>query len=488
MEDGAPRSNPNRYAKRPTTSGRVRICLGIVLSLLACAPQRDNPPPNLFIVLVDTLRADRVDTSGETRSLTPVLDSLANTSTVFHNAYSTSSWTSPAVASLFTSRYPSQHGVLEFDSALPAAEVTLAEILKQRGYQSGGFSSNLLIGDSRGFQQGFQLFRTQGLRTINGMANAERTSSTGKRAMDWIDSLPKDPGAPIFVYLHVIDPHAPYAPDSNAMGRVFGKRPRPNVDRVNAVMQTHITNEIPEDTRREVRGLYDAEVSSMDTGLGHFFSELAARNLLQNSIVVVTSDHGEELWDHDMFGHHHSLYEEVLRVPVLIRLPGQTSRRDVVEEISLVDIAPTLIDLLRDAPVAAFEGRSLVPWMSTDSEIGSDGPSVPDSRGATRSTGVVSELIVPPILRRTSHERTVILGSKQLIRDFDGTEHFIDLAESAEDRPGGGISDEEKHVLRDRLDRFVAHVSLDSQSGESDDRVILDQKSREELRTLGYIE
>lgn len=482
MEDGAPRSSPNRYAKLPTISRRVRLSLGIALSFLACAPQRDNPPPNLFIVLVDTLRADRVDASGETRSLTPVLDSLADTSYVFHNAYSTSSWTSPAVASLFTSRYPSQHGVLDFDSALPAAEVTLAEILKQRGYQSGGFSSNLLIGDSRGFQQGFQFFRTQGLRTINGMANAERTFSTGKRALDWIDGLPKDSGAPIFVYLHVIDPHAPYAPDSNAMGRVFGKRPWPNVDRVNAVMKTHITNEIPEETRREVQELYDAEVSSMDTGLGHFFSELAARNLLQNSVVIVTSDHGEELWDHDMFGHHHSLHEEVLRVPVLIRLPGQTSRRDVVEEISLVDIAPTLIDLLRDAPVAAFEGRSLVPWMSTDSEIGSDGTSEPDS------TGVVSELIVPPIFRRTSHERTVILGSKQLIRDFDGTEHFIDLAESAKDGPGQEMSDGEKKVLRDRLDRFVAHVSLDLPSGESDDRIILNQQSREELRTLGYIE
>ena len=162
------------------------------------------------------------------------------------------------------------------------------------------------------------------------MSNAERTASTGKRALDWIDSLPKNSGAPIFVYLHVMDPHAPYAPDSKAMGRVFGKRPRPNVDRVNEVMKTHITNEIPEETRREVRGLYDAEVTSMDTGLGHFFSELAARNLLQNSIVIVTSDHGEELWDHDMFGHHHSLHEEVLRVPVLIRLPGQTSRRDVI--------------------------------------------------------------------------------------------------------------------------------------------------------------
>jgi len=459
--------------------GRMTVCASILaLASFSCAAESEQGPPNVFVVVVDTLRADRVDVSNDGKKsatrLTPFLDSLAETSTVFHRAYSTSAWTSPAVASLFTSRYAIQHGVLGFDSVLADPELTLAEILSKRGYESGGFSSNVLIGRGRGFQQGFDFFREEGTRPIAGLRHSERSVQTARRALAWIDDRQPDSVAPVFVYLHVIDPHVPYAPDRVAMARVFGEGPRPDTGRVNRTMQKHLETGIDDTTRSDVRALYDAEVSSTDAGLEYFFSELAKRALLDNSIVVVTSDHGEELWDHGMFGHHHSLYDEVIRVPLMIRGSGQKRRHDVFEAVSLLDIAPTLIEMLRAKPVEAFEGRSLLPVIE-DGE--GDAPSA-----------VVSELLLIPGFRRTPHERTVIVGDTQLIRHFDGVERFIDLsADATED--ASGLSETEKQTLRDGLDAFIErYTDPANPTHGARERIEIDEKGREELRALGYIE
>lgn len=466
---------------------RTIAILAIVVSFLAlaCAADREvSPPPNVFIVLVDTLRADRVDVSGGEDSLTPFLDSLAATSTVFHNAYSTSAWTSPAVASLFTSRYPSQHGVNEFDAKLLDPELTLAELLRRRGYRSGGFSSNVLIGRSRGFQQGFDDFDVQGAREVDGLEFSERTFETARRALRWIDRLSKpsegseEEAPPVFVYLHVLDPHLPYAPDSKALDRVFEGGARPDAKRVNREMQTHLTRQIDEETRHEVRRLYDAEVSSTDAGLEFFFSKLSKRGLLDNSIIVITSDHGEELWDHGMFGHHHSLHEEVLRVPVLIRTPRQLERRDVRDAISLLDIAPTVLEAMGADPVEAFEGRSLVSLMAAESGSALD-----------RAAPVVGELLLDPIFRRTAHERTVIMGDTQLIRTVDGVDHFLPLSTGPEARSPDAISEAEKQALRRGLEAFLDRVAQTSPTnGSARERLEIDEADRKELRALGYVE
>jgi arylsulfatase A-like enzyme len=466
-----------RICARPT------VVAGLVLALVACEAPRETRPPDVFMVVVDTLRADRFGATRRGTSLTPFLDELARTSTVFHDAYSTSPWTSPSVASLFTSRYPSQHGVQDFESALPGGEETLAEILAANGIVAGGFSSNLLVGRSRGFQQGFRFFRALGTRDVGSQHRSERAVDAARRAIRWIDERPETPRERLFVYLHVMDPHAPYAPDRNARARVFGSDPEPDVDAVNEVMRHHTTTPIPESTRRAVVALYDAEVSSTDTALELFFSALAERGRLDDSIVIVTADHGEELWDHGMFGHHHSLYAEVLRVPLLIRMPGQMRRRDVFEAVSLLDVAPTVLDLLGVAAPSRFEGRSLVPWLEGS-------PPAEDALGRI----VGAELLLPPKLRRTPHERTVIVGDKQLIRNFDGVEHVLDLAPVDAGTPGDAanasrVRPEERAALRDEIDRLIAHVTdPDAPRQGARQRVELDEAERAELRALGYLE
>ena len=282
-------------------------------------------------------------------------------------------------------------------------------------------------------------------------------------------------------------PHTPYAPETGALKRVFGDRTWPDTKRINEQMKSHITKPTDSTTRAAVRELYDAEVSSMDSGLEQFFTGLSKRNLLENALVVVMSDHGEELWDHEMFGHRHSLHEEIVRVPLLIHTPGQTQREDVFESVSVVDIAPTLLDWLGVARVERFEGRTLIPLMEStaDAEVGRSGREAWVPSG--ESMGVVGEMIQLKANRRTGHERMIVLGDKKLIRDFDGGEQFFDLSRSPPEREGE-VSETEKKALRDALDRFVEHVLRDSAKEGSAEPAPIDDESREDLRALGYIE
>jgi len=460
----------------------------VLVSVLGCAPQKSVQPPNVFIILVDTLRADRVGALGADRELTPTFDSVAETSYVFRKAYSSSSWTSPAVASLFTSRYPSQHQVVDFDSVLAADELSLAESLSERGYRCGGFSASALVSPTFGFDQGFEFFESQGVTVIGGREYVERSSDTAGRALRWIDNGRDQPKRPLFVYMHLMDPHIPYAPRSGAVKRVFAERHRPDTRRVNRLLKKHLSNPIVESMRDDVRGLYDAEVNTFDTDLESFLRSLEERDLLENSILVITSDHGEELWDHGGFGHHHSLHDELLHVPVLIRTPYQRAGYEVTEPISLLDIAPTLLDLLKIPPVQQFEGRSLASSMKSRFEKWIDWLASPDQALRSDSIGIPSELILPQIVRRTAHERSLIIGDTQLIRDFDGAEHFFDLGVGTAEPPDGAVSASEKEALRSALNGFVARVMEQSRQGNSGSHIILDQQNRKELRALGYIE
>jgi len=462
----------------------------VLVSVLGCAPQKSTQPPNVFIILVDTLRADRVGAFGAVRELTPTFDSVAETSYVFQKAYSSSSWTSPAVASLFTSRYPSQHQVVDFDSVLAPEELSLAESLSERGYHCGGFSASALVSPTFGFDQGFEVFESRGVSVIGGREYVERTSNTARRALRWIDDRRDQPKRPLFVYMHLMDPHIPYAPRSGAVEQVFAERQGPDTRHVNRLLKKHLSNPIVESMRDDVRGLYDAEVNSFDTDLESFLRALEERDLLENSILVITSDHGEELWDHGRFGHHHTLHDELLHVPLLIRAPYQTVGYEVTEPISLLDIAPTLLDLLKLPPVEQFEGRSLTSSMRSRFEKWVDWFASPDQSSRSDSIGIPSELILPPSMRHTAHERSLIIGDIQLIRDFDGAEHFFELGVGTAEPSASdsAVSASEKEALRSALDGFVARVTEQSRRRKSGSHIILDQQSRRELRALGYIE
>jgi len=456
-----------------TLRAQTALLSCLASTALACA----EPPPHVFVVLIDTLRVDRVDAFGTRRGATPFLDSLAARSTVFHSAFAQTSWTSPSIASLFTSRYPSQHGISRFGSVLASDEVTLAEALSERGYATGGFSANWLIRKELGYGQGFGRFEAKRGVGPAFRNRSERAAKTGARALAWIDGLAPDSG-PVFAYVHVMNPHTPYHPGDEALAWAFEDEPRPDLADYAAHFRERAGSRDPE-AQKTLRRLYDAEVRSVDADLAWMFAELDDRGLLENAIVVVVADHGEELWDHGSIGHHHTLFDELIHIPLLIKLPGQTQRRDVYEAVSLIDVAPTVLELVGgSAPgegdgkhVRPSEGRSLAPVLRGE----------PDAHGPTP---VVAELIQPEIFRRGSHERAVIIGPHKLIAGVQGERAFFDREADPAEANDGSIPEAAKEELVRALDDFVRRMPKTPTAARE---VPIDRETREELEALGYV-
>jgi arylsulfatase A-like enzyme len=299
------------------------------------APRR----PNVVVILVDTLRADHLPTYGYPRATAPFLSALATEGVVFEKAWSTSSWTAPAAASLFTSLYPQEHGVVHSldhtDTAadgrrlvnrIPEDVETLAEMFKAAGYRTLGVSDNAHVSRETGFDQGFDEFESA-------------TGATAERLHKWVrDHRAKMAAGPYFLYVHYVEPHEPYLPRE------------PWYSEFARDGQAHPTH-------AKFVNAYDSEIRSLDDGLGRLYR---ACGWSEDTVVIVTSDHGEEFGDHGGGGHAHSLYSEVLRVPLVVHgLPGAVPRR-IDEPVSLIDVMPTLRELVGRPADARAEGVSLL--------------------------------------------------------------------------------------------------------------------------------
>ena len=472
----------------PATRGLLLGSL-LALSLVIAACTRADPPDVLLIV-VDTLRVDRLGAYGNERGLTPFLDSLAERSYVFQNAFAQSSWTSPSVASLLTSRFQSQHGVLHFRSVLADAEVTLPELLKQRGYATAGFCANWLIANNRGFGQGYDEYEVPG-----DPPQPVRAAELNRRALAWLESLPRDPRPPAFLYLHYMEPHGPYTPDEFALDQVFEARRRPStaatkrilfLNRLKTRMDRNEDEAIDgKRALRRIQDLYDAEILSVDRGLGALLSELGERGLLQNTLVVFTSDHGEEFLDHGWFGHSQSLYDELIHVPLFIHVPGQSERIDVEQVVSLIDVAPTILEWLRGEPAASFEGHSLGPLMQS---AGGGMPGVPRHERPGHDAGepfAISELVHGLGKRVTPHQVAIVMDSGKLIAGLHGEREFYDRAADPGEREPTSLADRERQQLEAALHSFASDVNRST--GPRRTRP-LDKITRQQLRALGYAE
>lgn len=461
----------------------------LALLLAAGCTQAPTTPPNIIVVLIDTLRPDRLGAYGNARGLSPFLDELASRSTVFQNAYAQSSWTSASVASLFTSRYQSQHGVISFSSRLPDEEETLAEVLRANGYDNGAFVANFLLRANLAYDQGFATFDTYSRLdpTSPGKfikATADRINS---EALAWLDHRPET--APRFLYLHYMEPHVPFGPRPEALAKVMGDKPLPDVAAVNHAFAVWTLVDFQKEPAlmEATKDLYDAEVLSVDSALRELFTELGRRGVLDDSIVVVLADHGEEFLEHGLIGHDKTLYEEVIRVPLIIHLPGQTERFDVTQKVSLIDVAPTLLDLAGIPRPAAFEGRSLAPQLRRGRD-GAWSTAALRSWWATRTGGdtqVVSELIKERDATRYSpHERAVIDGGDKLIAGVDGQREFYDLTSDPAERQPDALA----APARARLERAIEPLQAYAARGgdAAGGTTVIDEDTKERMRALGY--
>jgi arylsulfatase A-like enzyme len=384
--------------------------VAVALFVAGCAgPSR----PNVLIVLIDTLRADRLGVYGNDRGLTPFLDTLASQGTLFERAYAPSCWTVPSVSSLFTSRYPSQHHMVTFTSRLPESEVTLAERLRDAGWITGGFVANPNLQPEFGYGQGFDEWRVAPSEDPH-MTDGDRVRA---QALEWLDrAWHPDSNQPVFLYVHYMEPHAPYEPrepfrhrfvvdeggrpfDSKATGDAFWDdlAPRwlaepdpPTASPARALelflalsgaggeLSNRLACLTPEDDgfalladrirHRLAFGssrLYDAEVAGVDEQVRLLFDELGRRRFFRHAVTVVTADHGEEFMEHGGVGHARALYEESVHVPLIMTGRGSAKAR-VSANVSLVDVAPTILELLQMPAEPAFEGHSLTAGGARD--------------------------------------------------------------------------------------------------------------------------
>jgi choline-sulfatase len=324
---------------------------------------------NVLLIVMDSLRADHTAPYGDRDAHTPWLARLAKQGVTFDNARSSSSWTRPSIATLFTSLQPSSHGVLTFADGLADSLPYLPEILQQSGYRTLAVVNNAMVASDFGFARGFdrmsQLYPMDSEEAL--AARRDPESLAGFVWSRYIAAWLRDAASrPFFIYLHEVDPHSPYEPpEPYASLHDFGY----DGDAQSTLMGLRALRQEPDsfDARdiRHLRSQYRGEIAFMDRYLGWVVDRLEALDLARSTLVIVASDHGEEFWDHRSVGHGHSVYEELLRVPLVMRLEGVLpAGRRVQTDVGLVDLAPTLLDLLGLEAPARMRGESLLPYIA----------------------------------------------------------------------------------------------------------------------------
>jgi arylsulfatase A-like enzyme len=426
------------------------------------------PDPNVVVIVVDTLRADRLPFYGNEADTAPFLNDLSSQAAVFESAYSPSGWTAPATASLFTSLYPVQHGVwtgfrasermgLRYNR-IPDQSETLPEAMKRLGYRTFGVADNINIGEEMGFSRGFDLFERHPYESalklqevVNGWQ--EEISASEK----------------YFLYLHFIDPHTPYRGRKDFLVKGSGAGHVENLE---------LWDQGTPGQRRWVEenlALYDSEIGLTDQVIGELFNAFGWQ---ENTLLILTADHGEEFYDHGNRYHGDRLYQELVRVPLMAYYPQRFEPARLAANVGIVDILPTVLDLLGDTDVRESSGSSLVPLLSGAADDGSiSGRPI---FGLYRNEH--------PDLEQEISRSSVVLGKWKYIRlTPEDREELFDL--SVDPKEQNDIAAEHSDVVRDlrrqvkefertapRLQR--SYYQVDQQ----------DEQMNKHLRALGYVE
>jgi arylsulfatase A-like enzyme len=327
-------------------------------------PPPDPSLPNVVIVTIDTLRADHCSAYGYERETTPHLDVLASEGALFEDAHAVSATTLPSHATLFTSLYPDEHGVLKNALVLPEDVRTMAEIMAGWGYATAAFVSSFVLDRRFGMAQGFALYDddfrgaefSSPIRTWEGhrleAPYDRRGRETTDRVLGWLRG--RDPTRPFFLWVHYFDPHSPYDP--------------PDAYRSRFLSTTDPGSE------QWVIDLYDGDVRYVDEELGRLFHGLDEFVPGRERLTIVTSDHGEGLWEHGYLEHGVNLYEEMIRVPFVVHWPGRVpAGQRIPGLVGGIDVLPTLLGIV-GLPLDGIEprGLDLAPVVTGKSEIDAD--------------------------------------------------------------------------------------------------------------------
>ncbi len=416
-------------------------------------------PPNILIIVVDTLRADHLSSYGYERDTTPVIDAFAKENVRFTRAISAAPWTPPSVASILTGLYPSAHRMMPPNASLLERRIavrldssldTLPEKLKSAGYRTAAITPNPWMKQGFGFRQGFDHYIYRSWAPA-GVINHE----AGKL----IERFADDRRTPFFLYLHYFDPHDPYAPpppfDSRYQGTLRSRSYPPQ--------QTEWIN------------LYDGEIRYMDTALGWLFALLKEKDLYEDMVILLVADHGEQFLERGAQGHGHHLYSEEIHVPLVLRAPGRAGAVDAV--VSTVDIFPTILELAGVSGTHTHQGVSLL-----------------DEEALSRRSGVFSEL------RRLNHYKAFVdHDGRKLIVEYgmrqslvvEGAVPVVAVRwfdwrnDPSEANPMTDLDAMQSlQAGFDELNAWSARLGAERASTPFE----MDEETMEELRALGYID
>ncbi|WP_191906135.1 MULTISPECIES: sulfatase [unclassified Haloarcula] len=419
-----------------------------------------DSPRNVILLSADALRADHLSCYGYHRETTPVLDEFAEDSIRFENAYSASSHTREAVPALLTGKYPD----VAVDSKYQLATETIASTLSQEGYATAGFHSNPFVSRAYGFDEGFDHFDDDlhlgqnklvalAQRAFDKLRNRHyaRAEEINERSLEWLDSL--DQEEPFFLWNHYMDTHGPYEPPGE-YATLYADRTVSGRD-AQSLYQRAIDDpeSITDEERQLLIDLYDAEIRYNDERIGEFLEELRRRDLLENSLLVVTADHGDAFGEHGYYEHPRFLHDEITHVPLFVREPRGTNRT-ISTPVSTLDI------------VSTFE-------QTVGLDIDSERVSLLDQLG---------------------DDRTVFLQARGEDEDSHIRRYALRTREGAcfceRDRETGSIEFEEwsDRSLRDELEEHVNDRVRKESGDESTDEDEVDEEIERRLSALGYKE
>lgn len=427
--------------------------------------------PHIVVYMIDTLRADHLGAYGYGRDTSPHIDRFAEQGVLFENSQAQTSWTRASVASVLTGLWSQLHGALDDPDVLADELVTLPERLQEAGYLTAGFVANGNAANNFGFDQGFEHFEY--LNKPSPDEELARGHHVNDAVYSFLDAHRDDP-RPLFLWIHTIDPHAPYmAPEP--FHSKFSDRPR-NLDdgSIERLIALHNgTEAVSEEEIAHLIDLYDAEIAANDAAFGDLLAQLRARGLYEKSAVAVLSDHGEEFFEHGGFQHGKTLHSDQLDTPLILRVPGLPGGLRRSETAEHVDLAPTLLELAGAEPLETTQGRSLVPLL-TAGDVPWDNRSVAylQLRGI-RSASFLDEA-----------------GEfKTIVEQHDGVDAFPKLYHRLEDRREAkdlaiGEATPRARYLASRLRLQVAGAQQLYEGGTAE----LPEETLEQLRALGYIE
>ena len=448
-----------------------------LVATLACDDPSPHPVasgPNVILIVVDTLRADHLSQYGHTRDTSSALSQLSDASVRFEDCSSPAPWTAPSVASLFTGLAPARHQVDRVGSALSPGIETLAESLQRAGWNTAAFTFNPHITRRAHFDQGFDEF-------VSYRGPAQRAPDVRdmvREAWRWIANQARQP---FFLYLQPMNVHGPYRVPEDARSLLLGRPPVDGFEFFGPLMKgllhegrLGLREEVSAEIRQSLEEQYDTAIRHTAAELGTFFRLLESAGLWDSSLVVLTADHGEELFDHGGFSHRYSLHREVVHVPLFVKLPSPGRTGVIDEPVSLTDLHPTILDLL-DLRVGDTDGRSLAPFLL-------DEP-VPE---LLRNRPLVSSLENPG----RCEARALRLGRHRLLvieRNYEGLENESFLYDLEAD------PDETRDLRNERPELFARllselHAIEDNRGSppEPRTRYRLNPDERAALEALGY--